>query len=432
MEPAASHESIREQHVQIGVYFASIYLAYYLCVPSGGFANIPVQYVLKNQFKFNPQQISLFQLLIAWPTYIAFVFGFARDRWSPFGRGDRGIFWIFGVMGALSFGWLAGGQPTYSRLLAGIVAATIAYRFLGASTQGLTAEVGKRRGITGRLSTLWNSIWTTLAAVSYAIGGWVSDHLKPGSIFGLLGALTLIYVAVAFWKPAAVFDQRRSTAGEPRHKFREDVRRLFRHKPMWPAAIIWLLWSFAPGFSTPLLFYLSDHVKATATEFGLFNAIFSISFLPTYVLYGYLCRKASLNTLLWWGTIIAVPQMLPLLFLKTPSEALVMAVPIGLSGGIATAAYTDLLLRSCPKKLDGTGMMIADSGYYVALRFGDLFGAWLYVRGGFALTAWITTAVYALILPMLLAIPHSVRERHDSDEKTEKLLVEGKLQPETA
>ena len=35
-------------------------------------------------------------------------------------------------------------------------------------------------------------------------------------------------------------------------------------------------------------------------------------------------------------------------------------------------------------------MMIADSSYFISLRVGDIFGAWLYVQGGFALTAWIT------------------------------------------
>jgi hypothetical protein len=58
-------------------------------------------------------------------------------------------------------------------------------------------------------------------------------------------------------------------------------------------------------------------------------------------------------------------------------------------------------------------MMIAEAGYFIALRFGDVFGAWLYDLGGFALTAWITTAVYALILPMLLFVPRAVTGTHD-------------------
>jgi MFS transporter len=418
----------RREHRQIAVYFGLTFFVFYLCVPQGGFADIPIQYLLKDRFKLGPERIAFVRLLIAAPTYVAFLFGFMRDRWSPLGKHDRGIFWIAGLIAALAYGWLATGEATYVRLLAGAIAATVAYRFLGAATQGLAAEVGKERGMTGRLSTLWNIVWSSLIAAAYMIGGWASDHLSTADIFGLLGLLTLIYVAIAFWKPAAVFSQTgQPNAEEPPRRLWPEIVRLGTHRPMWPAAAIWLLWSFAPGFSTPLLFYLTDHIRASPTQFGLFNAIFAVSFLPTYFLYGYLCPRVSLHSLLWWGTIVAVPQMLPLLFLRTPGQALFVAIPIGLSGGVATAAYVDLLMRSCPKKLEGTGMMIADTGYYTALRFGDVFGAWLYVKGGFALTAWITTGVYALILPLLLLVPKAVIAGHDADERTDELLVKGEL-----
>ena len=35
------------------------------------------------------------------------------------------------------------------------------------------------------------------------------------------------------------------------------------------------------------------------------------SIIPTYLLYGYLCTKMPPNRLLWWSTLIAVPQMIP-------------------------------------------------------------------------------------------------------------------------
>jgi hypothetical protein len=59
-------------------------------------------------------------------------------------------------------------------------------------------------------------------------------------------------------------------------------------------------------------------------------------------------------------------------------------------------------------------MMIADSSYYFSLRFGDIFGAWLYVQGGFELTAWITAGVYVLILPLLLLVPRHVTADRDA------------------
>ena len=58
-----------------------------------------------------------------------------------------------------------------------------------------------------------------------------------------------------------------------------------------------------------------------------------MSFIPTFLLYGVLCRRYPLQVLLWWGTLAEVPQMVPLLFIHTTKEALLAAVPIGLMGG---------------------------------------------------------------------------------------------------
>jgi hypothetical protein len=124
------------------------------------------------------------------------------------------------------------------------------------------------------------------------------------------------------------------------------------------------------------------------------------------MLFGFLCQKLPLKTLLLWGTVVAVPQMVPLLFIHSVSSALIAAVPIGLMGGVATAAYLDLLIRSCPRGLQGTTLMMAGSLYWIATRFGNVLGTNLYdYYGGFAACVIAITVVYALILPTLLLVP---------------------------
>lgn len=113
-----------------------------------------------------------------------------------------------------------------------------------------------------------------------------------------------------------------------------------------------------------------------------------------------------LKTLLLWGTVAAVPQMVPLLFIDTVPEALIAAIPIGLMGGVATGAYLDLIIRSSPRGLQGTTFMMASSLYFAVSRFGDVLGTDLYDRyGGFTVCVVAITIVYALILPSLLLVP---------------------------
>ena len=82
---------------------------------------------------------------------------------------------------------------------------------------------------------------------------------------------------------------------------------------------------------------------------GAFYAIFWGSALPTLLLYGYLCQRVRLSKLLFWGTLLAIPQMLPLLLVHSAVGALIAALPMGLTGGLASGAYIDLAIRSCPR-----------------------------------------------------------------------------------
>jgi hypothetical protein len=215
-------------------------------------------------------------------------------------------------------------------------------------------------------------------------------------------ALVAVYGA---WKPKSVFDNVRVERGATAAPL-VDLKRLVSHWPVYPALFIWLLWNFAPGAQTPLQFYLQNTLHANDAQWGQWNAIFAVSFIPTFMVFGLLCRRFPLKTLLLWGTVVAVPQMVPLLFIHSVTEALIAAVPIGLMGGVATAAYLDLLIRSCPHGLQGTTLMMSGGLYYIASRFGDVLGTNLYDHyGGFAVCVAAITVVYALILPTLLLVP---------------------------
>jgi hypothetical protein len=111
---------------------------------------------------------------------------------------------------------------------------------------------------------------------------------------------------------------------------------------------------------------------------------------------------------MWWGTILTVPQMIPLAFVHSANTALLLAMPIGLLGGVAAAAYYDLAIRSCPAGLQGTLMMLVGGVYQFSYRGGDLLGSWIYNASpahGFVNCVIVTTIVYAMILPLILLVP---------------------------
>lgn len=400
------------------LYFGWLTLFIYLATPAGYLIDIQTAYLLKNQLHATAPQISAFRLVTGIPVYVAFVFGLARDQWNPLGLRDRGFFLIFAPATALACMGMAFSRVSYAGLVAGMLLAMLSFRFIAAAYQGLIALVGQEKRMSGRLSALWNVVGAVPVVAGAFASGYVSDHLGAKEAFLLVAAVNLLIAALGFWKPASVFGQLYDKPQAQRTDFVGNVRRLVRHRAIYPAVLICFLWNFAPGAATPLQFYLANELHASDAVYSYYNGIFAAAFIPTFLLYGVLCKRVPLNKLLWWGTIIAVPQMVPLAFIHSANLALVLAAPIGLMGGIATAAYFDLAMRACPPGLQGTLMMLIDGVFALSARAGDVLGSWIYTSGaahGFAYCVIATTVVYALILPLIPLTPKALIATRDGE-----------------
>jgi len=399
-------------------YFGWLTLLVYLVTPVGYLIDIQTSYLLKNQLHASAAEVSTFRLLTALPVYFAFVFGLVRDSWSPLGLGDRGFFLIFGALTAAAFMWMAVSPPSYSGLVVSMLLAMVAFRFVSAAYGGLIALVGQAKLMSGRLSAVWNIVSTLPVIAGAFTSGYISAHLGPRQAFTLAAAGALLIVLTGLWKPVSVFA---GLHGQPAgaESFVGRVKRLVKHRAIYPAILINLLWNFAPGANTPLQFYLTNTLHASDSVYSYYIGIFVASFIPTFVLYGYLCKKVALDRLLWWGTIFAVPQMIPLALIHSGTAALVLAVPIGLMGGIATAAYIDLAMRSCPPGLQGTMMTLVDGVLVLSSRGGDLVGSKIYSSSpehGFLYCVIAITVVYALILPLIKLVPKDLIASRDGEE----------------
>ncbi len=417
--PAASARHGAEGSDRILLYFGWLTLFIYLATPAGLLVDIQTSYILKNQLHATATQISTFRLVTGIPVYIAFVFGLARDQWNPLGLRDRGFFLIFAPVTAVAFIWIAFSGFSYAGLVIGMLLAMLSSRFVAAAYQGLIALVGQEKRMSGRLSALCNVVSSVPVVAGAFASGYISDHLAAKETFILVATVTLLIAVLGLWKPVSVFGQLYDQPQARGADLVGNIRRLVKHKAVYPAVLICFLWNFAPGSATPLQFYLSNALHASDSVYSYYNGIFAAAFIPTFLLYGFLCKKIPLNKLLWWGTIVAVPQMIPLAFIHSANLALVLAAPIGLMGGIATAAYLDLAMRSCPPGLQGTLMMLVDGVLALSARAGDLLGSWIYNSSpthGFTYCVIATTAVYTLILPLIPLAPKELIATTDGEQ----------------
>jgi MFS family permease len=381
---------------------------------------LPLTFFLKNRLHQAPDQVALFSFIAAAPTYLGGLFGFIRDRWSPLGRGDRAHLFVFGLGGALAYAALAFAPPTYAILLGGGLLVGTLLQFVSASASGIATAIGRRHAMSGQTSTAMNTAIIVPAVAVGSLGGLLAgvteglpaaEALRPVFLIGA-GLMALI-CAFGVFGPKRLYEDG-GTQPEAISPGRDFIR-LLKYWPIYPALLIQLLWQFAPGAGVAMQFHLSNDIHASDAQVGLFYTIFYVGFIPMYGLYAWLARHIALRPLVWIGAVLAVPQMVSLLFIHSPVGALWAAVPMGLLGGIGQAAFTDLTIRSSPKGLEGTMMMLFLTMYWIANRGGDLWGANLYQHhGGFNTALWATIAVYAAILLIIPFVPKRITAGHDA------------------
>jgi MFS family permease len=387
--------------------------------PAGGLIGLPISFLLKNKLHLEAHEMAIFSLIAGAPSYVSFLFGFARDTWNPFGMRDRGYMVLFGGLCAGVYVLFAFAPVTYQSLLIANLLLGTSFLFVSSAQNGLTAAIGQQHVMSGQVSAAWNIFGSLPGIAALILGGSISDLMegldaaRAAHLLFFVGAAIMALVALyGLCKPASVFDnlqvERPSDANPV-----DDIKRL-DHWPIYPALLIWLLWNFAPGAGTPLQYYLQDTLHAKDAQWGQWNAIFSVSFIPTFLVFGVLCRTFPLKILLFWGTVVAIPQMVPLLFIHFATGALIAAGPMGLMGGVATAAYLDLMIRSCPRGLQGTMLMMSAGLYAIVQGLGNVLGTNLYDHfGGFTACVIAITVVYALILPVLSLVPKRLIDTAD-------------------
>ncbi len=379
--------------------------------PAAGMIDIPVSFFLKNRMQLHSNELAVFKLWVGLPLFLGFVFGFIRDRWSPFGRGDQAHLLLFGLCTAAIYAAIAVITPSYSTFLAGLIIATMTFGMVSSAAYGVTNTLAQRHAITGQMSSVITMAVSVPSLISFIGGGLLSQQLEGQGaataariLFVSAAGLMVAIAVLGMVGPKWVFQEARHDISDVH--FLQDLKRVLRHWPIYPAMLIQMLWQFSPATGTMLQYHIVDNLHASDAQWGAWQGIFYGAFIPVFAAYAFISRKVKLRTLLWCGFGLAVIQMTPLLLVHDAVGALIAAVPVGLLGGLAQASLVDLTIRSAPKGMQSMTMMLFWAVNYFSVRFGDLLGTWIYDKhGGFLPTVLVTILVYLLILPVLMLVP---------------------------
>jgi MFS family permease len=381
-----------------------------------GLIATPIQFVLMNKLKFTPVQQAAFGMYTDIPFYVGFAFGFLRDRWRPFNKGDRAYFFFVPVLMAAVYVAMSFAPANYYSLLWGGIGISALSALLGASAQGLLAAIGKDFGMMGRLGTI--TLITARGSMMYSagIGGWLGDNTGPRVPFLLSALVCLTVVLLAFWRPRTIFRSGDEVFVSviPENAMAA-IKRLLRHKAVYIPAIVLFLWEFSPGWGTPLMRYLTEHIKISESAFGSSQAALRFGTVFAGLSYGWLCKWFRFKALLNGGTFLGVLGAPAFLLIHNAGQANFISLLAGVSCGIALAAYYDLLIRCCPKELEGVAYMLTYAVFTFASDISDIFGSWLYQKGGFALALAVATVGTAFIFIPVNLLPRAISHPHEGE-----------------
>jgi hypothetical protein len=274
---------------RILIYLSVLLVLLGLGSPAGGLIGLPISFLLKNKLHLKAHEMAIFALIAGVPAYVSFLFGFARDIWNPLGMGDRGFMVLFGGLCAALYVMFAFAPVNYQSLLVANLLLGTAFLLVSSAQNGLASALGQQHVMSGQVSTAWNIFGSLPGIAALILGGSLSDLMeshdaeRAAHLLFLVGAAIMALAALyGLLKPASVFDNLQAERASDAHPV-DDIKRLIRHWPIYPALLIWFLWNFAPGSGTPLQYYLQDALHAEDSQWGQWNAIFAASFIPTFL-----------------------------------------------------------------------------------------------------------------------------------------------------
>jgi MFS family permease len=255
---------------------------------------------------------------------------------------------------------------------------------------------------------------------STTVGGWLGDHTAFQIPFLASAAVCLTVLVLAFWHPKTIFRSGDELLVKvvPEGSM-EAIRRLIRHKAIYLPAVVLFLWEFAPGWGTPLFYYLTNQVHLSESAYGATKGWQQLGTVTAALSYGWLCKHIRFRTLLYIGTFVGVLGGPIFLLIHSPAQANIISLLAGGSCGLALASYFDLLVRSCPDELEGVAFMLTYATFTFASDGSDIFGGWLYDRGGFGLALAISTAFTALIFLPVSLVPKKISDPEEGEPITD-------------
>jgi MFS family permease len=388
------------------LFFAIVYVVEGIGQARVGIIYQPLNHYLK-EIGWTPLQVTAYIAVLNFPWIIKPVFGLVSDFIPLFGYRRKSYLIISSLCAAGAYAGIARlaepGEFASLLLLTSYAMAT-ASTLCGA----LLAENGQSYRLSSTfVGQQWLWFYVAIMASSF-VGGELVEHLSALSALQAAAAVAAVAPIAVIFASLFLLSERKSTVNrlEMRLTFHSIVAAL-RSTKLYLVALFLFLYSFAPGFGTPLYYFMTDELRFSQSYIGILGSIASAGWIAGALLHRWLLWKMSSKALLYVSILLGTLSAASFLLLTGEVTAAIVNFANGVALMIATIASLTLAADYCPRRAEG----FAFAGLMSVMNLADLLssnvGAFLYEHvfdsrlGPLIVVSAATTALAAVLVPLL-------------------------------
>lgn len=359
------------------LFFAIVYLVEGIGQARVGIIYQPLTSYLKVG-GWTPVEVAAYFAVLNFPWIIKPVFGLVSDFVPLFGYRRKSYLIIASLCASGAYGWMA--RLSEPGAFAPLLLLTSYAMATGSTLCGaLLAENGRSHRLTSTLiSQQWLWFYIAIMASAFA-GGALVERLPPISALqaaagiAAVAPIAMVLASVLFLSEKKVTVSRQ----EMRLTFRSIVSAA-RSAKLYLVAAFLFLYSFAPGFGTPLYYFMTDDLRFSQAFIGILGAISSAGWITGALIHRLFLARMSSKALLNLSIVLGTASAASFLLLSGEVSAAIVNFANGAALMIATIASLTLAAGFCPRRSEG----FAFAGLMSVMNLSELcsstVGAWLY------------------------------------------------------
>jgi predicted MFS family arabinose efflux permease len=394
------------------IFFAIVYVVEGIGQARIGIILQPLSYYLKVN-GWTPLEVTGYFAVLNFPWVIKPVFGLVSDFVPLFGFRRKSYLILSSLCAVGAYAGIAALTEPGDRALL-LVLTSYAMATSSTLCGALLAENGQNFQQSSMfVGQQWLWFYVAIMASSF-IGGALVQHLSPAR--ALQAAAALAAVAPVAVIPGTLFLLKENRVKVSRAEVRRTLHSVvaaLKSTNLYIVALFLFLYSFAPGFGTPLYYFMTDTLAFSQEYIGILGSIASAGWIAGALLHRWLLRRMSPRSLLYLSIVLGTLSAASFLLLTDEVTAALVNFANGVATMIATIASLTLAAQYCPRRAEG----FAFAGLMSIMNFADICssnaGAFLYddVFGSRLAPLIVVSAAstaFALVLVPMLRLNGSV------------------------